>query len=313
MEHIIIKPKSHEEWLKNRMSGIGSSEITAVLGISPYMTRYQLWRSKKGIDPPMEDNFFLKAGRYLEDAVSRFYEDETGRKIIKASAYEFMYQSVEKPFLMASPDRTYWIDQNAVKNNSNKGICECKTTQMQVSDEDVPKHWFCQLQWQLGISGLTHGAIAWLTAGRSFGYKEYLFNQELFDFMVQEAESFWNEYILGDKIPDPESAEDVLLRYKEIDLQNKKDADEDIFKLYLSLVETQEKRVHYKNQEDSLIDKLKVFCGDAEALHYMGQTIATYKFCKVSKKFNESKFAVDYPELFAKYMENVQQRRLYLK
>ncbi len=313
MESIIIKPKSHEEWLQFRQNGIGSSEVTTVLGINPFMTRYQLWRQKKGVDQPIQETFIMKAGHYLEDAVSRFFEDETGRKIIKASSGDWLVQSVEKPFLMASPDRTYWVDQSMTKNNSNKGICECKTTQKLIDEDDIPKHWFCQLQWQLGISGLEHGALAWLTQGRSFGFKEYLFNETFFNYMVEEVEKYWYDYILGDKVPDPETSEDVLLKYSNVELQNTIEVGDEIFNLYTELKGIREKRLHFKKQEDELLEKLKVICGGSEAMKYMGQTLATYKFGKESEKFDEDLFRKENPELYKQYVYTEQNRRFSLK
>ena len=61
------------------------------LGLNPFETPYQLWRRKKGFDPPKAENFAMKAGHYLEDAVSRFYADETHRDIIKRSAGDWIY------------------------------------------------------------------------------------------------------------------------------------------------------------------------------------------------------------------------------
>lgn len=71
---IKIENVSHDQWLENRKSGIGSSEIATIVGLNPYETPYQLWLRKTGQVPPKEENFFMKAGHYLEDAVARFYE-----------------------------------------------------------------------------------------------------------------------------------------------------------------------------------------------------------------------------------------------
>ena len=86
----LIKPSDRESWLKEREKGIGSSEVGTVLGINPFETPYQLWRRKRGLDGPKEENFAMKAGHYLEDAVSRFYADATGKEIIKSSAVDFI-------------------------------------------------------------------------------------------------------------------------------------------------------------------------------------------------------------------------------
>ena len=144
MSTTIIRPKDRNEWLDYRRAGIGSSEIATIVGLNPYETPYQLWRRKIGLDEPKSETFAMKAGHYLEDAVSQFWSDATGRQIIKASAGDWIVRNDEKPFVQVSPDRTYWLDDN--RNNDNKGILECKTTQRVIDADDLPKTWFCQVQ-----------------------------------------------------------------------------------------------------------------------------------------------------------------------
>lgn len=39
---------SEKEWLEARVSGLGASEASAVLGLNPYMSNVDLWRIKTG-------------------------------------------------------------------------------------------------------------------------------------------------------------------------------------------------------------------------------------------------------------------------
>ena len=57
----VVKYKNREEWLAGRSQGIGASEAGTVVGLNPWCTPYQLWRRKKGIDPPVEENFAMRA------------------------------------------------------------------------------------------------------------------------------------------------------------------------------------------------------------------------------------------------------------
>ena len=107
MSYTIIRPKDRGEWLEYRKGGIGSSEVGTILGLNPYETPYQLWRKKKGIDAPQAETFAMKAGHYLEDAVSLFFADETGKQIIKASSGDWLIVNKEKSFMRVSPDRTF--------------------------------------------------------------------------------------------------------------------------------------------------------------------------------------------------------------
>jgi len=46
IEMKILKDRS--EWLENRKSGIGGSEISAVIGCNPYLDNVALWELKTG-------------------------------------------------------------------------------------------------------------------------------------------------------------------------------------------------------------------------------------------------------------------------
>ena len=93
----VIKYKNREEWLQNRSKGIGASEAGTVLGLNPWETPYQLWRRKKGIDPPKVENFAMVAGHLLEDAVAQFYKRESHCHIIKASTDDYTITNTDAP------------------------------------------------------------------------------------------------------------------------------------------------------------------------------------------------------------------------
>ena len=116
----VIVSKNHEDWLKSREGGIGSSEVGTILGLNQWETPYQLWLRKTGQVPAVEqENFLMKAGHYLEDTISRFYADEAGVDIVKASAKEFVVVDKERPYMRVSPDR-YAYPVGAKKTNDNE-------------------------------------------------------------------------------------------------------------------------------------------------------------------------------------------------
>ena len=86
----ILKDLTHEQWLEERSKGLGSSEVGTLMGVNPYETPYQLWRRKKGLEKQKEENFLMTAGHYLEPAVAQFWQDATGKEIIKSSAGDWI-------------------------------------------------------------------------------------------------------------------------------------------------------------------------------------------------------------------------------
>lgn len=311
MANVIIRPKDRSEWLEYRKSGIGSSEVATILGLNPWETPYQLWRRKVGLDAPQEENFAMKAGHYLEDAVSMFWHDATGRDIIKSSAGDWLIVNKEREYMRVSPDRTYWLD-GMKRNNANKGILECKTTQMKVDADDLPKYWFSQVQYQLGVAELEQGSLAWLCQGREFGYKDLAFVPDFFAWQVEEVERFWVDNILGKQEPSAQSVKDVLLKYNRHTDGKIIEISDDVFHAYEELKEVKEQISRLDERKAALEEQVKLGFGDAEAISYGGQTIATWKAPKPSEKFDDKAFKAEHPDLAGQYMKTVQGARRFL-
>lgn len=312
MATTIIRPKDRNEWLEFRKNGIGSSEVATIVGLNPFETPYQLWRRKIGLEAPKEENFFMKAGHYLENAVSLFWQDETGREVIKRSAVDYLIHNSDKTYLQVSPDRTYWIDADGKKNEENKGILECKTTQMSIDGDDLPKHWFCQLQYQLGVAELRQGSIAWLTQGREFGYKDFVFNADFYGWLLEEVEKFWQDNILGKQEPEAISVSDVLTKFNKHTDGKILEVNEDLFNTYTSLKDIKAQLKELEKQQDELESKLKLSFEDAEALSFGGKTIATWKSAKESEKFDSKAFCSAHPELAKEFTKVVAGSRRFL-
>jgi len=296
----VIKPKDRAEWLEHRKSGIGSSEVASILGLNPFETPYQLWRRKKGLDEQKDETFAMKAGHYLEDAVSRFWADETGRDIIKSSAGDWLFVNTEKDFMRVSPDRTFWLP-DMPRNNVNKGILECKTTQKTIESEDLPKHWFVQLQYQLGVSEFEQGSLAWLSAGREFGYKDIAFVPDFYEWVCEEVERFWRDNIIGGIEPEAVSIEDVVKKYARHTDGKIIEITEDILEAYIGLKGIKEELKALEERKDALEEKIKLSFGDAEAISYGGKTLATWKSAKDSEKFDSKLFCNEHPDFALQY------------
>lgn len=310
MATTIIRPKNRAEWLKYREGGIGSSEVGTIVGLNPYETPYQLWRRKKGIDPAKSETFAMKAGHYLEDAVARFWMDETGNEVIKASAGDWIIANKEKPFLRVSPDRTYWLEGR--RSNDNKGILECKTTQKSIDEDDIPKYWYCQLQYQLGVAEVRKGSLAWLSQGRDFGYRDYDFNEDIFGWLIESVEKFWQDCILGERIPEAISATDVLLKYNRHTDGKSKEVSDKTYEEWAELKALRKDIDELKKREEELINSIKMVFDDAELISYDGLTLATWKAPKPSEKFDDKAFKADHPDLAAQYIKTSQGARRFL-
>ncbi len=79
----IIEYQSEAEWLELRKSVITSTEVAALFGISPYMTKFELHHRHAGnIQVAFEDNERMKWGRRLESSIAHGIAEDNGWTII---------------------------------------------------------------------------------------------------------------------------------------------------------------------------------------------------------------------------------------
>lgn len=311
----IIKYKNREEWLKNRSKGIGASEAGTVLGLNPFETPYQLWRRKKGMDPPKQENFAMVAGHILEDAVAQFFARESHCHIIKASTDDYTILNTDNPIMRVSPDRTFWR-VGARHNEASKSILECKTTQLTIDPDDLPKHWFCQIQMNLGVGEYKDGALAWLTQGREFGCVDIDFDFDFFGWMEDEIKKFWFDYVEGDKEPPAINASDIMLKYPLHNEGKTVTADAEILEQLARLKEIKSYMGTLDKEKDEIEDNLKLFFGDAECIvDQDGRKLATWRSPKPRMAFDKVLFENTVgPAEYNKYCHEVNgTRRLLIK
>lgn len=307
-----IVTKTVGEWLDLRKGRIGGSEVSAIIGINPFESKYELYLRKTEAIPAKEENDAMLLGHLLEDSVAQFLSHKTGYQIIKNTAGNLIYLSEDFDFAEASPDRLGYLP-GAKKNAENKCIIEIKTTRKAIDEDEIPEHWICQVQWYMGITGIHKAVIAWLSFGSNFGYKEIAFDEEFFNILVEEARQFTEDMKNG-VVPEAVTARDVAVRYPRSAEGKSVEVSEDVA---LACSKYNEIKAEIKAKEEELEpyeDAIKSSFRDAEAITYGGLIIASFKSAKDSAKFDAKTFKAENPELAAKYTQMVAgSRRLNVK
>jgi len=169
-------------WKQFRKEHIGSSDIAAIMGVSPYKTAYHLWLEKTGRKEEDASNYFMLMGKAKEEDARPLYSDITGNLIIPSIK---LYDEWE--IAMASLDGIS-IDGDI--------ICEikCPSDKKYESyfDEGIPEHIEAQIQWQLMITSakkcdyfvyLDHDTYHLEEVFPDPGYQKH---------MLEEASDFWD-------------------------------------------------------------------------------------------------------------------------
>jgi hypothetical protein len=108
------------------------------------------------------------------------------------------------------------------------------------------------------------------------------------------------------------NVQDILLKYNRHTAGKVLEVDEDVFNVCRELKEVRMQIDEIEGRKEALEESIKMAFGDAEAISYGGNTLATWKAPKPSTKFAVKEFICDEPEMAAHYMRDVQGPRRFL-
>lgn len=156
-----------DAWHAARANGIGGSEIAAVLGLSPYESRFSLWHRKKGLIGPVEESEEMYWGKEHEPAICRRFAREHPELDITPAP---TYCHPDRPWQIANPDRHAGPDLFEAKTARDaEGWGEQGTAQ-------IPVHYRTQCLHYMDVTGARRCWVGVLIAGSE--YREYVVNYD---------------------------------------------------------------------------------------------------------------------------------------
>ena len=182
-----------QKFHRERLSGIGGSDVSAILGLNPYKTAHDLWLEKTGQREPddLEGNEAVEWGNRLEDLVAEKFAEETGKRVRRNNR---TLRSKLYPYMIAH------LDREVVGERS---ILECKTLGAwhkteewgEAGTDNVPDRYLLQCQHYLAVSGRDLAYLSVLIGGRNFRTYIIQRDQDLIDMLVKAEGEFWQHVL----------------------------------------------------------------------------------------------------------------------
>jgi putative phage-type endonuclease len=279
-------------FLEARKSGLGGSDIGAVIGVSPYKSALDVYYDKVEPKTEQEHNELFYWGHALEKPVGdRFIKDHPDFEVIRDVPLAF---HPNNEWMLANVDGLFDDDKG------QRGILEIKTVNAFAADDwglensdEVPLAYACQVAHYMAVMDADYAIVAALFGGNS--YKEFRIERdlEIEHTIIQRGGDFWNNNVIARVPPEPVTADDVARLFKR-DLGTVLVADDNILTLCQEI-----KRLKTDAKElDSLISELTVslkkIIGDAATVNYAGYTICSWQNNKDSQKVNYEKAVNDF-------------------
>ena len=204
---------SRDEWLEYRRKGIGGSDASAVLGISPFRTARDLYFDKLNIVTADDGGNWvaMEMGNLLEDLVARIFAKKTGLRIFQRKV---MYQHPRYPWMLADLD--YLVEQP----DGTLAILEIKTTNYNARDkweyngeEIVPAYYEAQGRHYMAVVNLNRVYFCCLYGNSEDEViircidRDMAYEQEL----IALEDYFWHDNVLAKNPPPYTEDGDLIL------------------------------------------------------------------------------------------------------
>ncbi len=207
-EKISLAGVNNLDWLRLRKSGIGGSDAGAICGVNPYSSAMKVFQDKTSEAVEEGNSEAVRIGHDLEDYVAQRFMEATGLKVRKSN---YMYRSVEHPFMIADVDR--------LVAGEDAGL-ECKTTSAfnadKWADGGIPLHYVLQCYHYMAVTGKRVWYIAAVILGREFTYRRLEWDDELIERLIGIEDNFWNNHVAQGIMPPPDGSkacDEVLEQY----------------------------------------------------------------------------------------------------
>lgn len=272
------------EWYEARRTGVTSTDIAAILGVSPYSSEGDIARGKLyGEEEPTDPGTVrrLRVGRAVEAVIRAEDEAEHG---IRLRAVRRLVIHPTIPWAMTSLD---------FERVGEKTIVEAKSSRSRDWDDGLPDHVEVQVRWQMGVAGYPRAHIAVLRFGSDLACFDVDHDPSVFEGLIAIAEDFRTRLAAGG--PFSESRDSIGRAYP-FDSGATMLADQELEHLVAQFEAARQTRQLAEAREEDRKLAIKSRMGEAALLVGRGWRI-TWRTSKPGKRTDWEHVAGDYRRL----------------
>jgi len=172
-----------DEWMAARRASVSSTDLSAILGLSPYRSEADLADEKLNGDR-RESTLPMRIGLALEPVIRDEYERQTGERLRRIRT---LARHPRVPWAVASPDY-------AVVGRHK--LVEAKWTTSRRWNDGLPQDVESQVVWCLGVMGWREADVAVLD-GRELRVHPVTYDDDTFEGLLDVAQDFRSRLAAG--------------------------------------------------------------------------------------------------------------------
>jgi predicted phage-related endonuclease len=226
----------------------------------------------------------MRYGSYFEDYVAMLYSEQTGRTVQRYN------KMIHRGCLLGNFDRLVVPEGGKVASHMGEirtnTLLECKTAVRDWGDE-VPIQYQCQVSHYLGLSEALEYADVAVLFRTSLDFRIYRVERddEAIKVMQERLAAWWEEYVVGDKMPPPTNEEDCRKLWARSNPGKQATASDEVADAVKRYLDAQASEKASKEIAAGLRGDICAAMGDAEILvDAAGRPLVTWKSAKDSAK-----------------------------
>lgn len=305
---VLVAPPgiSEQEWHGVRATGIGGSDVPAILRMDRYRSPWHVWQAKRG-HADSSDSEAARMGRKLEGFIADEFAERAGFTLADPVGTLAHH---ERPWMLANIDRLV-LEAPIVEAGLPMRIAplECKNrSEYRAADwkDGVPDEPALQAHWYLGVTGYDHAWVAALLGGNRLRYYRLERDQELIDELVAYCGRWWEEHVLAGVRPPADGSRattDLIARLWEAAPEATCEVDASRTLVLLTRRARLKAELTKTGSElDEVENELKVALGEAEVAMIGGRTAYTWV---ANGSFRAKTFRAEQPDLASTYVKNL--------
>lgn len=291
----------------DRSKYIGSSDIAAIIGISPWRTPLDVYLDKTQgrQEVSAEKAKIFARGHRLEPYILDMYAEDTGENLIHRGN---RYTDKQHSFLAAEIDAETDTGKNieAKSTRSDWG----KVWGAQMTDE-VPVYYNAQAMFGMGINGAEVAEFPVLIGIDDFRIYRVERDQEIIANLKDAAVTFWNDHVVAGVAPEPTTVSDIE-RLFPWDAGTVIQATDEIRDAYLHLKDLKKKLKFLESEVDDQSEIIKLFMREHQVLQFGSEKLLTWKSQK-SRRIDVELFRTKHPKISEKFTKETTSRVMRLK
>jgi putative phage-type endonuclease len=292
-----------DEWLALRRTGIGGSDIAALLGMNRYTSPYELYLDKRGELPDMPRSETLERaatwGHLHEPLIAAQFTGLTGLKTRRVG----LIRHESEPWMLASLDRQVGgcPDGPCALEIKNRSAYKASDWGPSGDPDGVPDTEALQTHWYMTVTGYRHMHVGVLINGNDDRYYRVGADTQIAADVTDMARSFLRRVLDGNPPPvdGSQAVTDLLAALWPAQPGTEAVIDRaQAAPLLLERDRLAAEAATLAERAAAVANRLAMLLGDAEAAMWDGEVLYTRKQNGV---FAPKRFQAAHPDLAAKY------------